>query len=100
MCGLTANQSNEQQAVIDRIEDGEHAVLLVGEAETEFIIPAVQLPDGAGEGKWLRVRIEGGTVTEIVVDEETTGAARTRIGTKLVALRARGRRSSRVRRRK
>lgn len=99
MCGLTEPQPNERQAVLDRIVDGEHAVILVGDEETEFVIPASQLPDGATEGKWLRVRIEDGAIVENVVDEEATDAARARIGAKLAALRARGRRSSRVRRR-
>lgn len=52
-----------EEAVLDRIEDGTYAVLLVDEQETEFVVPAEQLPDDATPGKWLRVRIEAGTIT-------------------------------------
>lgn len=43
------------KAVIDRIEDGEHAVLLIGDEEEERILPIGQLPFGAKEGTWLNV---------------------------------------------
>jgi hypothetical protein len=42
-------------AVVDRIVDGQ-AVLLVGEEETELVVPAGALPDGVGEGDWVLVR--------------------------------------------
>ena len=42
-------------AVVDRIEDGLHAVLLVGPDEVELVVDATLLPEGTGEGDWLRV---------------------------------------------
>jgi len=42
-------------AVVDRIEDGRHAVLLVGEAEVELVVDVALLPEGAVEGDWLRL---------------------------------------------
>jgi hypothetical protein len=42
-------------AVVDRIEDGARAVLLVGEAEVELVIDVALLPEGTGEGDWLRL---------------------------------------------
>lgn len=101
MCGVNEQQPvepTEEQAVLDRIEDGAFAVLLVGEQETEFVIPAEQLPDDATPGKWLRVRIEAGTITAITVDEEATQEAAARIASKLDALRKRGRGSSGIQR--
>jgi hypothetical protein len=43
-----------QIAVVDRIVDGQ-AVLLVGEAEDELVVPAGALPEGTGEGDWVHV---------------------------------------------
>jgi hypothetical protein len=42
-------------AVVDRIEDGRLAVLLVGEAEVELVVDVALLPEGTAEGDWLRV---------------------------------------------
>ena len=42
-------------AVVDRIEDGMHAVLLVGPDEVELVVDATLLPEGTAEGDWLRV---------------------------------------------
>jgi len=38
------------EAVVDRIVDGARAVLLVGDDETELVVPVALLPEGAGEG--------------------------------------------------
>jgi hypothetical protein len=42
-------------AVVDRIEDGTHAVLLVGAEEVELVLDAALLPEGTREGDWLRI---------------------------------------------
>jgi hypothetical protein len=42
-------------AVVDRIEDGRHAVLLVGPAEVEVVLDIATLPAGTREGDWLRI---------------------------------------------
>ena len=81
----------DEKAVIDRIEDGEHAVLLVGEDEREWVIPAGRLPSGAIAGTWLRVQIEGEELVELSVDAEETEQVRQRIADKMARLRQRGR---------
>jgi len=45
-------------AVIDRIEDGRRAVLLVGPDEVELVLDVALLPEGAGEGDWLRLGLQ------------------------------------------
>lgn len=50
-----AGAPQDVTAVVDRIEDGRHAVLLVGPDEAELVVDAVLLPEGTGEGDWLRV---------------------------------------------
>ena len=79
-------------AVIDRIEDGKFAVLIVGETEQQYVIPIAQLPEGAGEGIWLRVRFANDTLVEASIDAEATARARARISEKMDRLRKRGRR--------
>lgn len=81
----------EQKAVIDRIEDNTWAVLLIGQEQTEKIIPVEQLPQDAKEGTWLRLRLEEDTIREIIVDAEATTALRSRLASKLDQLRSRQR---------
>lgn len=45
-------------AVVDRIEDGDIAVLLIGDAESDRLdLPVTYLPDGASDGDHLRISI-------------------------------------------
>lgn len=83
--------SAEVQAVLDRVEDGVHAVLLVGEEERELIVPAEVLPNEARDGSWLRVTLAGDEVVRIVVDPEATAAVRARVRAKVARMRARNR---------
>lgn len=81
--------SAEQQAVIDRIVNGQ-AVLIIDNRE-ERIVPAAQLPAGATEGTWLRVSFDETRLISAVVDAEATEQARVRIEEKVRRLRERGR---------
>nr|MBO2500308.1 DUF3006 domain-containing protein [Acidimicrobiia bacterium] len=69
------------KGVVDRFE-GDLAVLLVGEDETELVVPRSELPAGAAEGTWLRLGLE--------VDQRATAEAEERIGDKMSRLRQRG----------
>jgi len=80
------------QAVVDRIVDGVHVVLLVGPEEEERVVPRSLLPEGVREGTWLKVRFEGDLLVWAVIDEEATKAAAERVAAKLEQLRRRGRR--------
>jgi len=42
-------------AVVDRIEEGMHAVLHIGPDEVELIVEVELLPEGIAEGDWLRL---------------------------------------------
>lgn len=80
------------KAVLDRIVDDTHAVLLIGDDEIERIIPASQLPTGTSPGSWLSVEIEDDNrISSIVVDSEETERAQARIADKMDRLRKRGR---------
>jgi hypothetical protein len=51
------DKSKRTRAVVDRIEDGGTAVLLVGEDEHKVELPASLLPEGADAGSHLSVNI-------------------------------------------
>lgn len=78
-----------QKAVIDRIEEGKYAVLLVGNKQVEKSIPVEQLPEGARAGSWLKVRVTDDGVRDMLVDETETQAAQERVRSKLEMLRDR-----------
>lgn len=79
-----------EKAVVDRIEEGQ-AVILVGEAEDEVVLPVAELPGGTGEGVWLRIERDGERVVQVQLDPEETERASERIRQKLERLRGRGR---------
>jgi hypothetical protein len=86
----------ERKAVIDRIEDGAWAVLLVGRKQVEKIVPVEQLPKDAKEGTRVKLRLDKDVVKDIMVDAEGTAAAQRRIASKMKLLRSRSRRLKRV----
>lgn len=61
-----------KRAVIDRIVDGEHAVILVGNEEQEIVYPASELPPAAKEGSVLEVIFKNGVIEQIDVNELDT----------------------------
>jgi hypothetical protein len=79
-----------EKAVIDRIIDGNTAVILVGDDERKLHYPADKLPAGTEEGFWLRVQVESGEIISLEVDREETEIVRGRIQKKIDALRKRG----------
>lgn len=81
----------ETSAVIDRIEEGRLAVLLVEPEEREWIVPIEELPPDAQAGDWLRIRVEDDRLVHARVDPERTQAVAARIQDKMALLRQRGR---------
>jgi hypothetical protein len=64
--------SKRTRGVIDRIEDGGKAVVLVGEDEGESLdVPASLLPEGAGEGDHLSITV--------ALDRESRASAEDRV---------------------
>lgn len=53
---LRSEKSSAVRAVIDRVEDGGVAVLLVGDGRTQVDVPRDLLPEGAREGDHLRIK--------------------------------------------
>ena len=64
--------SRQIRAEIDRIEDGEMAVLMVGDdGKTQMDVPVSLLPEGASDGDHLRITI--------TLDKESRAAASDRV---------------------
>ncbi|HEY8418279.1 MAG TPA: DUF3006 domain-containing protein [Limnochordales bacterium] len=79
-----------EPAVVDRFVDG-FAVLLVGAAEIERLVPRAALPRKAREGTWLKTAWDGEQLLAAEVDHIATQQARARVADKLARLRQRGR---------
>ncbi|EGL81349.1 hypothetical protein CathTA2_0124 [Caldalkalibacillus thermarum TA2.A1] len=75
-----------EKAVLDRVVDGKHAVLLVGDDEREVMIPCHQLPPGAKKGTWFKVTFHDGNITYLEIDETETEKVEERIKAKLANL--------------
>lgn len=84
-----------QHAVVDRIKDGRHAVMLVDYAE-EKVVSVDQLPEGTTNGTWLRVRLNGDDLVEAEIDHEAGQRVRERVRVKMERLRRRGRHDERT----
>lgn len=66
------SQSKQIHAVVDRIEDNDVAVLLLGNDEkTQVDFPASFLPDGASDGDHLKITIS--------IDKESGDRASSRV---------------------
>lgn len=78
------------KAVIDRIEDGKYAVLLLEPDEEELVIPLNQLPEGAEPGSWLELMMENGEIGSILLLTEETEQRKQIIAEKMGLLRTRG----------
>lgn len=64
--------SKQLHAAIDRIEDNQMAVLLIGDDEqTQVDVPATLLPDGATDGDHLTITIS--------IDRESRAAVASRV---------------------
>jgi hypothetical protein len=71
------------------VVDGRHAVLWVGDAERELVLPVDRLPAEVLPGLWLQIEVDGEQVTAIAMDPVETARVRRRIAGKLALLRRR-----------
>lgn len=59
------------KGILDRIEDGIYAVILVEEEGVELVLPANRLPEGSRINSWFTIDAENGQLA-IILDEETS----------------------------
>ncbi|TSB47630.1 DUF3006 domain-containing protein [Alkalicoccobacillus porphyridii] len=76
-----------KKAVLDRFEDHDLAVLLIGENEKEYNVSRSILPKEVKEGSHLFVKLENDIVHSVTLDEEATKATENRIHNKMDKLR-------------
>ncbi|MFO7319364.1 MAG: DUF3006 domain-containing protein [Limnochordia bacterium] len=78
------------RAAVDRIVDGTLAVILIGPAGRERLVPLAELPAGTREGDWLVVGDGAPGAGSYALDRRAAARARARIAGKLEVLKARG----------
>ncbi len=78
--------TSEVRAVVDRIEDGAIAVLMLDdEAKTQIDVPLAQLPDGTTDGDHLRLTLrvnpngDERTLVKAVLDKKSRAVATERV---------------------
>ncbi|PIB54588.1 DUF3006 domain-containing protein, partial [Pseudomonas sp. 2822-17] len=82
------------QAVIDRIVEGKHAVVLIGEDEVEKIVPIELISDNVNEGDWIEIKIDNdGNIISIEQDTQSTKGTKQRVKNKMELLRKRSKRN-------
>lgn len=64
-------------------------VLLADGEETEIVMMKEQLPEGAKEGMWVMISLEGSAVKSITIDHEQSLKVRNRIEAKMNELKKR-----------
>lgn len=75
--------SREISAVVDRIEDGDVAVLSLGDGDQTLDLPLSRLPEGTTDGDHLRLTFNGRpsekTLTRAVQDRQSRADAAKRV---------------------
>ena len=62
------------KGMLDRIEDGCLAVILIEELKKEIILPAAWLPEGSQIHSWFDIELDGQEIRSIALDAETAAA--------------------------
>jgi hypothetical protein len=78
---------NKKKGVIDRIEDGEVALITINNEEKKLDLPLFLLPDGVKEGDWLDIEYLNDEIINININEKETEKALNRIKEKFERLR-------------
>lgn len=82
------------RGILDRIEDGQLAVILLEEERREIVLPIHYLPEGSRVNSWFEIMMDGEEIISLALDEETAQAKEDEAETLMQKLRSR-RRSSR-----
>lgn len=81
------------KGILDRIEDGRQAVILIEEEQREIVFPADRLPPGSKVNSWFDIVLEDEEITSISLDAETAAAKERQVQGLLQRLRGRRSRS-------
>jgi len=82
--------SHKTNAVVDRINDGKHAVILAEEIKREFVLSLAEIDESLREGLWLELTLdEDDKIIAIQVDEVLTSQKQTKVSDVMAQLRKR-----------
>lgn len=62
------------RGMLDRIEDGSNAVILLEESGREIIVPISRLPEGSRVHSWFAITMNEGEIEAIEVDDNLAKA--------------------------
>lgn len=79
------------KGMLDRIEDGRYAVILIDEEKREVILPADCLPEGSEIHSWFDIELDGEEVKSISRNVEAEAAKEQRVDALMEKLRAKKR---------
>jgi len=60
------------QGFLDRVEDGEQAVILIDDIQKALVIPIVELPKGSKEGTYFNIEEKSGQFRVLSIDKRAT----------------------------
>lgn len=60
------------QGFLDRVEDGEQAVILIDDIQKALVIPMAELPKGSKEGTYFNIKEKSGQYRVLSIDKRAT----------------------------
>lgn len=79
------------KGILDRIEDGRFAVILIEEVRREMILPVECLPEGSAVHSWFDIELEGEEIKSISHDANMEAFKERQAGALMEKLRSRKR---------
>lgn len=77
------------KGVLDRMEDGKWAVILLEEVNREIIVPAAELPEGSRIKSWFDIDFDDSGIVSIELDPRSTAIKEQRVEQLMRNLRSR-----------
>lgn len=74
--------------MLDRIEDGRLAVILIEELQQEVALPIAWLPEGSHVNSWFDIELDGRGIKAITLDMETTAIKKDKLARLMKRLKA------------
>lgn len=82
-----------EKGIIDRIEDGQYAVILIDRLQKEFVLPVAELPFGSKEGSIISIELSGSSIRVLSIEEDETIKAKVAIDERVDSLKKSSRKS-------